>query len=121
MSAPGLPYAIGDDGSRQPVPWPAWAAYYIVARDSFLSGWGPKGEATESWIAVACRSLTESVRVRRNATDRGELRELHRVVADAVHTGLLWKPRGLVPVGALVALMTPETSPRWFEPGRPFR
>ena len=84
------------------------ALFYVLANDSFMSGWGPASGKTNT-VVLPCDSRLDAEVVMQNAEDRSEMHHV-RIVDN--------KPR-LRP-GVLYSLLTKKDSPLWFSNTRPF-
>ncbi|MCP4242910.1 MAG: hypothetical protein GY772_20340 [bacterium] len=80
---------------------------FVVARDSFMSGWGP-GEHG-SYVILACEDLTEAHAVRDYAETRDDMQGV----------GMIWASQAnqwfnVLPDGAHADLMTRDDATAWF-------
>lgn len=82
---------------------PAYA--YVLANDSFMSGWGPATGKVNT-VILPCASWEEAEIVAQNARNRSEMRRV-RIVAR--------KPR--LQRGHLYSLFDREFASRWYEKG----
>lgn len=84
--------------------------YFVVARDSFMSGWGPaRGKVNYVLLPVTAK---ESAVVAENARARTDMQNV-RVSSRKGVVALLRRSGS----GALLSLMDREDASRWYEPG----
>lgn len=81
------------------------APYYVLANDSFMSGWGPAAGKTNT-VILPCRSYEEAEVVAANARARSDMRRVR----------IAYLPPKLSKRN-IYSLMDRETAGRWYTPG----
>jgi hypothetical protein len=81
------------------------APLYVLANDSFMSGWG-MAEGLTNTVVLACESYEEAEVVADNARARSDMRRV-RIVGE--------KPR--LRRGVLYSFMSRDDADRWYRPG----
>ena len=81
------------------------APCYVLANDSFMSGWGRAKDMTNT-VILPCADYSEAIVVSDNARNRSEMRWV-RIVGE--------KPR--LRAGVLYSLMDRENADRWYKRG----
>jgi hypothetical protein len=80
------------------------APFYVLANDSFMSGWGPARGMTNT-VILPCDTYAEAETVEHNAKARSDMKRV-RIVGE--------KPR--LRDGVLYSLMDRDDASRWYEP-----
>lgn len=83
---------------------------FVVARDTFLSGWGKASGG--SYVILPCDGREEADAVSDNARARSDMKDVDVLDRSEARQWLESKPHT-----AHVGLMTRDDAERWYEPG----
>jgi hypothetical protein len=84
------------------------APYYVIAHDTFMSGWG-RAEGKENWVILPAETELVAQDIAENARNRTEMKSV-RITAEKPTP---WADRGF----RVWSLLTRETAARWYQQG----
>tara|TARA_R110000765_G_scaffold199094_1_gene304698 strand:+ start:55 stop:366 length:312 start_codon:yes stop_codon:yes gene_type:complete len=87
------------------------ARFYVVAHDTFMSGWGPAADK-DNYLILPCNTRMEAQVVEENTRNRDEMRDIMVLDVKPDMDGLAKAGRDI-----LWQVMDRQGATRWYTPG----